>query len=450
MAYTIKLDWIRRILNPCGTRQTRLMHDDGKTQICSQSPWRRLMRLTRNNSSSTSGGNEPRRLDTNKPKPSNKQISYSERQTPFGNNTYKNANLVRMHPLVRDEDKRTTKHKRRLPTEKSATMRLHNAQRRAEQLARTLRSKDPSGSPSPNSTIPLKILEMTQRTHTISSQLVIDAMRTRNMERMVRKSEARMLNERVKKLFEKQKEAKAEGKERQPEGDFTVPESKIMVPEQRQLEVKAVVQLLKKAITLVHFSHEEQANVKDVRISRMQTKLDIDGLHPCCSSIDSLAISGKPQSSQAYHMRIRCPKIPVPRKSEVENKSNSRAIAASLIKEEQRRLDRLRAEKVQLVCSKNNTNFGFINRNAGYHRHRQAKSTDSDDSSKPTDLDMNSLIIDPKSFLTKVLDKKEIVSLDQVNNFALDTMENPDVFSKPLTKKPEPKSKKAPAKLLPQ
>ncbi|EDX01978.1 uncharacterized protein LOC6525031 [Drosophila yakuba] len=448
MAHTIKLDWIRRILNLCGSRQSRLMHDDGKTPICTQSPWKRLMRLTRNNSSSTSGGNEPRRLKTNKPKPNNKQISYTQRQTPFRINTYRNANQVRLHPLVRDQDKRTNKHKRRLPIEKSATMRLHNAHRREEQLGRTLRSQDPSGTPSPSTTIPLKILEMTQRDRTMSAQLVIDAMRTRNMERMARKSEARMLNERVRKLLEKQKGGKVEAKEQQSEDDFTVSESKIAVPEQRQLADKAVVQLLKRAISLVHFGHEEHSkvrDVRDVRISRMQTKLDIDGLHPCCGSVDSLASGKKPKSYQAYNMRIRCTKSPIPiplPKSEIKIKSNAQEIAASLIKEEQRRLDRLVAEKVQLIGSKDNTKLGSIKRNIGNARPAA--------SCIPTDLDMSSLIVDPKSFLTKVLDKKEVLSVGQANNFALDTVENPDVFSKALTKKPETKSHKEPAKLLPQ
>ncbi|XP_043658998.1 uncharacterized protein LOC122623744 isoform X2 [Drosophila teissieri] len=437
MAYTIKLDWIRRILNLCGSRQSRLMHDDGKAPICTQSPWKRLTRLTRNTSSSTSGGNEHRRLDTNKPKPKNKQNAYTERQTPFRVNTYRN---------VREQDKRTSKHKRRLPIEKSATMKLHNVQRREQQLARSLRSPGPSDTASPSSTIPLKILEMTQRDRTMSSQLVMDAMRIRNMERMVRKSEARMLNERVKKLLEKQKGGKVPGKEQLSEDDFSVPESKILVPEQRQVEVKeAMVQLLKRAISLVNFSHEEHSKVKDVRISRMQTKLDVDGLHPCCGSIDSLASDNKPQSCQAYNMRIRCTKRPKPTKSDIKIKSNSREIVASLIKEEQRRLDRLRAEKVQLVGSKDNTKLGFMNRNKG-----STRSTDPAASSKSIDLDMSSLIVDPKAFLTKVLDKKEVLSVDQVNNYALNTVENPDVFSKALPKKPATKSSKGPAKLLPQ
>ncbi|XP_032581500.1 uncharacterized protein LOC6619856 [Drosophila sechellia] len=439
MAYTIKLDWIRLILKICGSRQCRLMHDDAKPRICAQSPWRRLMQLTRNNSSSTSGGNEPRRQDPNKPKPNSKQISYTEGQTPFRINTHPNANLVRLHPLVRDQDKKTKRHKRRLPFEKSATLRLYNAQRREEQLARTMLSQDCSDSHSSSSTIPLKILQMTQRDRMMSSQLVIDAMRTRNMERMVRKSEARMLNERVKKLLEKQKEAKVEVKRQQSDDDFTVPNPKIMVPEQRPLEVQAVVQLLKKAISLVHFGYEEPSKVKDVRISRMQTKLDIDGLHPCGSSIDSFASTDNPPSSKAYHMRIRCTK-----KSEIQIKSNSQQIAASLMKEEQRRLDRLRAEKVELIRCKDNTRLGFINRNEGDGR--QANSTNPATSSKPTDLSMNSLIVDPKSFLTKVLDKKEVLSVDQVNNF----VENPDVFSKAPKRKPATKSNGGPAKHLPQ
>jgi len=276
----------------------------------------------------------------------------------------------------------------------------------------------------------------------MSSQLVIDAMRTRNMERMVRKSEARMLNERVKKLLEKQKESKLEGKKQQSDDDSTVPDPKIMGPEQRPLEVQAVVQLLKKAISLVHFGHENPPKVvKDVRISRMQTKLDIDGLHPCGSSIDSFANTDSPQSSKAYHMRIRCTKSPIPRISEIQIKSNSQQIAVSLMKEEQRRLDRLRAEKVQLIGCNDSTKLGFINRTEGDGR--QANSTNPATSSKPIDLNMNSLIVDPKSF---PIDKKEVLSVDQVNNF----VENPDVFSKALKRKPATKSNRGPAKHLPQ
>jgi len=111
------------------------------------------------------------------------------------------------------------------------------------------------------------------------------------------------------------------------------------------------------------------------------------------------------------------------------------------MKEEQRRLDRLRAEKVQLIGCNDSTKLGFINRTEGDGR--QANSTNPATSSKPIDLNMNSLIVDPKSF---PIDKKEVLSVDQVNNF----VENPDVFSKALKRKPATKSNRGPAKHLPQ
>ncbi|KAH8354685.1 hypothetical protein KR084_002566 [Drosophila pseudotakahashii] len=373
MAHTIRLDWIRRILNSsCSTRQCRPMHDVGKPRICSQGPLRRLMRSIRNNSGTASDGNESSKTGR---KPQNTPPSNTERQSPFRVNTSPNANLVGL--LVRGLEKK------RLPFEKSATMRTHNAQRRGEQLARSLRSQQDATSGSPwsrsSSTIPpLKILEMAQRKRKMmSSQQQIDAMRTRNMERMVRESQAR------KELLEKRQEKEME----------TEPQSKTKA--KIKLETQAVVELLKKAISFTH------GEVRDVRVSRMQTKLEWND-----SSTD--LIGDNLQSAHAYHMCIRCAMILSPRKPEHKStKTNSREIAANLIKEEQRRLDTL---KVHLK-------------------------------------DINSLVVDPKSLLiTKVLDKNEILSINQSYNFPI--VENPDVFSHISKNQSRNKLSKGPSKLL--
>ncbi|XP_017011162.2 uncharacterized protein [Drosophila takahashii] len=312
MAHTIRLDWIRRVLNSSNsTRQCRPMHDIGKPRICSQGPLKRLMRLIRNNSGKASGGNESSRTGR---KPQNTPPVNTERQSPFRVNASPNANLVRIHPLARGQEKK------RLPFEKSATMRTHSAQRRGEQLARSLRSQqDASGSRS--STIPpLKILEMVQRERNMmSSQQQIDAMRTRNMERMVRESQAR--RELLEKRLEKEVETESQTKTK----------TKI------KLETQAVVELLKKAISFTH------GEVRDVKVSRMQTKLEWNGRSTDMNPLGDNLL----QSAHAYHMRIRCAMILSPRKPEPQSKK-CRNIAANLIKEEQRRLDTLKAEKVHL------------------------------------------------------------------------------------------------------
>ncbi|XP_016986931.1 uncharacterized protein LOC108049982 [Drosophila rhopaloa] len=445
MAYTIRLDWIRKSLNSCGSRQCRQMHEAGKTRISNQGPLRRLMRLIRNNSGMATGGsihsgNDLPRMGRTKAKPQNKPQSLNERHTPFRVNTSPNANVVRIHPLTRCLEKKVKKPNQRLPFEKSATMRAHSAQRRGEQLARTVRSQDTSDHPRPSSTIPLKILEMSQRERSqmghplrdrrMLSQEVIDSMRTRNMERMVRESQARMLNERIKDQKQEQSADEPEKSE--------VPETKV------KTESNAVMELLKKAISLGHFHSDGDSRVKDLKISRMQTKLDWNGLRHCRSSMGSFAVnrmSDALQTSHAYHMRIRCAKIQSPRqwqKSETENR-NIQDTAANLIKEEQRRLDSLKAAKCHLNVPKVDIKLEKI------REHKGVTPTDAD---KPT----NSLIVDPKSFLTRVLHKDGTLSLNQTNNFSLATVENPDVFSNvssALAKKQTTKLSKGPSELLP-
>jgi len=289
-------------------------------------------------------------------------------------------------------------------------MRTHNAQRRGEQLARTLRSHDPSDRPRSSSTIPLKILEMVQRERRltghpprdrrISAQM--DSMRSRNMERMVRESQARLLKGRVKELFERQEEKKVERKKL--DVDSFVPEPKITKENRSKLEVREVVDLLKRAISLALFNHKRRVEVMDLKVSRMQTKLEWNA-----SSMETLAknMDRSLQTTHAYHMRVRCAMVLSPRKSqETEStKANCHEMATNLIKEEQRRLDKLRAEKVPLKLPQDDLKLENITKKFTYPV----------TADKTTNLDINSL-----------------------NNFPIDFVENPDVFShlsKPLTKK---------------
>lgn len=361
------------------------------------------MRLIRNNSGTASGGNEPRKMGRKPQNPGEPHQSI-ERQSPFRVNTSPNANMVSMHPLVKGQDKK------RLPFEKSATMRTHNAQRRGEQLARTLRSQDPSDRPRSSSTIPLKILEMVQRERRLTGHpprdrrmsAQMDSMRSRNMERMVRESQARLLKGRVKELFERQEEKEVERKKL--DVDSFVPEPKITKENRSKLEVREVVDLLKRAISLALFNHKRRVEVMDLKVSRMQTKLEWNA-----SSMETLAknMDRSLQTTHAYHMRVRCAMVLSPRKSqETEStKANSYEMATNLIKEEQRRLDKLRAERVPLKLPQDDLKLENITKKFTYPV----------TADKTTDLDINSL-----------------------NNFPIDFVENPDVFShlsKPLTKK---------------
>ncbi|XP_016948032.1 uncharacterized protein LOC108023261 [Drosophila biarmipes] len=416
MAHTIKLEWIRRILSSSGSGQSRLIHDAARTRICNQGPLRRLMRLIRNSSGTASGGNEPWKVGR---KPQNPGEPSTERPSPFRVNTSPNAHMVSMHPLVKGQDKK------RLPFEKSATMRSHSALRRGEQLARTLRSQDTSGRPGSRSTIPLKILEMVQRERRLTGHpprdrrisAQIDSMRTRNMERMVRESQARLLTGRVKELFGRQEEKEVERKKLDVES--FVPEPKIAKENRSKLEVREVVDLLKRAISLALFNHKRRVEVVDVKVSRMQTKLEWNA-----SSMETLAkdMDRSLQTTHAYHMRVRCAMVLSARKSPrpEATKANCQEMASNLIQEEQRRLDTLRAERVPLKLPQDDLKLENIVK----------KLACPVTSAEATDLDINSPNC-PKSFFTKVADNPE-------NNFPIDFVENPDVFShisKPLIKK---------------
>ncbi|KAI8034887.1 uncharacterized protein LOC128261112 [Drosophila gunungcola] len=411
MAYTIRLDWIRKILNSCGPTQCRLMHDAGKPRICNQGPLRRLMRQISNNSGTSTGGtihtgNKLRNMERTK-------------DSRFRVNTSPNANMVRIHPLVRGQDKKVRKPNQRLPSEISATLQRHSAQRRGEQLARSLRFQDTVDHPRPSSTMPLKILEIRERRrspvgHPLRDRRMIDSMRTRNIERMVRESQARLLNKRVEELFEKQEEPPADKSER--------PEPKIKLKRQKT-EAKAAVKLLNKAICLAHSNSGEVARVKNLKISRMQTKLETNGIDS--SIVDRM--SDVLHTSHAYHMRIRWARIQSRRQLQVSEpgKRNSLEVAANLIKEEQRRLDGLKAAKYQLkVVPKDESKLDNITRNI--REPREVKTTDP---AKSTDLDIKSLVVDPKPFLTKDPDTKGILSVNSCHNFSLHTVENTDIFS---------------------
>ncbi|XP_017121686.1 uncharacterized protein LOC108142370 [Drosophila elegans] len=370
MAYTIRLNWIRKILNSCGSTQRRLMHDAGKPRVCNQGPLRRLMRQISNNSGTSTGGS----IRTGN------KLRYMERtkDSPFRVNTSPNANMVRIHPLVRGQDKKVRKPSQRLPSEISATMRRHSAQKRGEQLARSLRFQDPGDHPTPSSTIPLKILEIKERRrspvgHPLRDRRMIDLMRTRNIERMVRESDARLLNKRVKELFEKQEEQPADKPERS--------EPKIKLKRQKT-EVKAA----KKAICLAHSNSDEVARVKNLKISRMQTKLETNGIDS--SIVDRMCDALHP--SHAYHMRIRWARIQSRRQLQISERSkkNTLEVAANLIKEEQRRLDGLKAAKYQLkVVPKYESKLDNLTRNI-----REPSGVKTNDPAKSTDLDIKSFV----------------------------------------------------------
>jgi len=162
--------------------------------------------------------------------------------------------------------------------------------------------------------------------------------------------------------------------------------------------------LLKRAISLALFNHKRRVEVMDLKVSRMQTKLEWNA-----SSMETLAknMDRSLQTTHAYHMRVRCAMVLSPWKSqETEStKANSYEMATNLIKEEQRRLDKLRAERVPLKLPQDDLKLENITKKFTYPV----------TTAKTTDLDINSL-----------------------NNFPIDFVENPDVFShlsKPLTKK---------------
>lgn len=117
-----------------------------------------------------------------------------------------------MHPLVRGLDS-SKKSNRSLPL-------AYTKQRRDKQLAKSLGSQESGVHAKRSSPIPLKVLDMSQQEQRVQAQRNCrmcwresnDSVVTRNIEKMVRDSQARLLNQRVKELFEKQhkKESSAE------------------------------------------------------------------------------------------------------------------------------------------------------------------------------------------------------------------------------------------------
>lgn len=185
-------------------------------------------------------------------------------------------------------------------------------------------------------------------------------------------------------------------------------------------------ELLKTAIGRENLASKEKGGDKDVRISRMQTKLEWDGKRPARRtntepSRDTL------QTRHAYHMRIVCFQARKPRELSRKSSGDTRNPKArptfNLAKEEQKRLDILKAEWVQLKGLENNARY---KRNCP----KGPKKPTDTDAMAPTDLDLKSLIVDPKSFLTKVHVKSKILSVNLGDHFSPDSLvENPDVFS---------------------
>ncbi|KAH8303124.1 hypothetical protein KR059_000847 [Drosophila kikkawai] len=286
------------------------------------------------------------------------------------------AIVVKMHPVVRKLNS-SIKQKRGLSFS-------GQKRRRDEQLVKVLGSQASNSKQSP---------------HMMAWMDVRDSVVTRNIEKMVRESQIRLQSRRISDRVEKRgtKELAYEIRKRL-----------------KKPAVPAKGKVVKKPLG------QEQHRNLDVRISRM----------PAGSKSTNDPSRGNLQSRPAYHMRIarfQAKNFKDLRKRSKDNKTkpkHSAPATCKLMEEEQKRLDILKAEWVQLK------GLETAARHKQNAQLKESKKPMDPEAGSSTDLDLNTLIVDPKSFLTKVHVKSQFFSVDLGDNMSVDPfmLESPDVF----------------------
>ncbi|KAH8235520.1 hypothetical protein KR032_001798 [Drosophila birchii] len=309
------------------------------------------------------------------------------------------ANAVKSHPVIRNLNIANKQKKR------SLSLACCQKRRRNEQLAKKLGSQASSTHSRP---IPLKIVAMrklkdTQHPnhHRVGWQDVRDSVVIRNIEKIVRESQVKSRNRQAKPAIDKDKPMKG---------------------------------LAKKSIGLVNITSQEKHYDKDIRFSRLSSKLAYNAKRLASSSSTDDPSRGHLPGRPAYNMRITHVKVRFvikrnhrkrskdSTKIKTKTKSKTQSIepnpaTSKLVQEEQKRLDILRAEWVQLKGLENVAKYKKSLQTGELNKSKDMKS------GTKTDLDLNTLIVDPKSFLTKVHVKSKVFSVDYDDS--LDPLENP-------------------------
>ncbi|EDV35054.2 uncharacterized protein Dana_GF22545 [Drosophila ananassae] len=290
--------------------------------------------------------------------------SFIERRTPFrviSDSSGDNATSVRMHPRERsltaeEEEEQELEpesklpmqlpllftmrshhhHHHPMPLEKAMTMRPYQVQRREAQLARTLNSYDYQVFFKPCIPLPGQVYELSSRLGTypaIRDQRIspyhpaIESMRNRNMERMMRESQARLATRQVAALCGEQ-ERNLEGIKALMATAVNVrgPGTETILPNKwewarqsfqdgkRNMEADtmqslAMLQMLRRAIINGMADKGAPTKFRDLRVSKMNNKLEWNGLRPCRKNTDPFGvdrINDTVDRARMYHMLIIC------------------------------------------------------------------------------------------------------------------------------------------------
>ncbi|KAH8409242.1 hypothetical protein KR009_011220 [Drosophila setifemur] len=287
MAIAFRLGLLQKCLNLCCVRQCRLHHG------CAQGPLSRLMREMEN--SSGPGPNETRKKplgDSSSHYSLRPLNSFTERRAPFRVNTSANANAVRMHPVVR-----------------GLTNSISEESHRHLSLAESMGYLDQILCTKPSGPLPVKIFKASDQDSLAGIlkcrtplQQHTDSMRNRIVMKMVDDSQDSLLCKQVKGLF-------LEDIKDLPSEVTTEQETPVEEPQPRSL-----MAMLKRVIFSGQFDDKEPThgeNVRNERLSRIQSEIGWNGLRPCRRYSDPFGVdrvNDTLQASHAYHMRIVCSK----------------------------------------------------------------------------------------------------------------------------------------------
>ncbi|KAH8287316.1 hypothetical protein KR054_005662, partial [Drosophila jambulina] len=310
--------------------------------------------------------------------------------------------VVKMHPVVRNLNN-SNKQKRGLALG-------CQKRRRDEQLTKTLGSHAASVHAKP---IPIKLFAMhkqepTPSHHRFGWQDERDSMAIRNIEKLVRESQLRLQDRQSK---------------NQPVGSTRKSSQKTSGgPGKSTKKDKAAKGPTKKPLGLEYITSLEKPGDKDVKLARMLTNNPESNAKPSGSSRSSC---GNLQTRHVYRMRVahlRAKDFMNLRKRSKDIKriqapslKNPDPAGCKLLKEEQKRLDTLKAEWLQLKGLEN----------AAKLKHSEQTKELNKPKDTVHDMDLSSLIVDPKSFLTQVHVKRNILSVDLEDNVS---DESPDGF----------------------
>ncbi|XP_020805529.1 uncharacterized protein LOC110181933 [Drosophila serrata] len=362
MANTFRVNWFKKLLNSC-TPTRKYRHMDDSHQISSTLDIRCSRKVQ-----------------------AFPEQAHSTTLRPARFHKCPTATAVRIHPVIRNLNS-SNKQKRNLS--------MASPKRRKDvQLSKNLATQ--SGSLH-SKTIPIKMVAMRKQETPHSSHRrmgwedIRDLVVTKNIEKILRESKLTPLQRRRKKNLVAKCSQKCKGKNKPVKG----------------LPTKAIGLSQKKHLGM------------DVKFSRLQSKLEYNAKRSVSSrSSDNHNHDGNTPVRDAYRMRIAQLKFRFLHKRNPRTKTKQsiqtfkpsrqpNPVGFRLMQDEQKRLDVLKAEWIQLMGLQN----------AARQKRKIAakeliKKKLKETVEIPIDTAINTLIVDPKSFLNKVHVQNKILSVD--------------------------------------